>query len=118
MRSSAKGHGLGNRIEGVLREGQSCVVIEDLVSTGKSSLEACAALQAAGARVVGLVSIFNYGFPQAQQAFQQAGIPFLSLSHYEALITLAAEQGKIAREDLELLMQWREAPEKWGQPAA
>lgn len=113
VRSSAKGHGLGNQIEGHLEAGQKVVVIEDLISTGKSSLAACKALQEAGAVVIGLVSVFNYGFDIAVKAFAEAGIPFRSLSNYEVLIDLAAEKGNIAPEDLAALREWRKAPESY-----
>ncbi|MHB1923046.1 MAG: orotate phosphoribosyltransferase [Chitinophagaceae bacterium] len=114
VRSKAKEHGLGNRIEGILGQGDKVMVIEDLISTGKSSLEVCEALRSAGAEIVGLVAIFNYGFPIAEQAFAQAGIPFRSLSNYEWLIQLASEKGIIQEEELATLMKWRQSPDQWG----
>ncbi|GAA4316443.1 orotate phosphoribosyltransferase [Compostibacter hankyongensis] len=114
VRSKAKGHGLGNQVEGFLEKDRQVVVIEDLISTGKSSLEACEALQAAGARVIGLVSVFNYGFDVAKKAFETAGIPFRSLSNYETLIGLAESRGMIGAEQLATLLEWRQAPERWG----
>jgi orotate phosphoribosyltransferase len=113
VRSKAKGHGLGNRIEGVLDRGRKVVVIEDLISTGGSSLEACSALREAGADIIGLVSVFNYGFPVAAKAFESAGIPFRSLSNYQALIRVALAQGMITEAQMEVLAAWREAPEQW-----
>lgn len=114
VRSKAKEHGLGNRIEGFLEKGQKVVVVEDLISTGKSSLEACDALQEAGAEIVGLVSVFNYGFEVAKEAFEKKGIPYRSLSNYEALIQLAVEKGVVNAEQLQTLMSWRTMPDKWG----
>lgn len=116
VRGKAKDHGLGNRIEGRLQPGQKTVLVEDLVSTGKSSLEACEALREAGAEVTGLVSVFNYGFEVARQAFDRAGIPVRSLSHYDVLIALAEEKGLVSGEDMEALRQWRQTPQTWGQP--
>lgn len=116
VRSQAKGHGLGNRIEGFLEPGRKTVVIEDLVSTGGSSLEACRALREAGAEIIGLVSVFNYGFPVAARVFEEAGIPVRSLSNYTALIDLAREEGIVSEAEMELLGAWRESPETWGQP--
>jgi len=117
VRSKAKGHGLGNRIEGYLEPGGKTVVIEDLISTGGSSLEACKALQDAGAEVTGLVSVFNYGFPVAANAFEDAHIEVRSLSNYQTLIAVALEQGLISAEQLDSLSGWREAPDRWRQPA-
>lgn len=114
VRAKAKSHGLENRIEGSLEKGKKTVVIEDLISTGGSSLEACAALQEAGMEIIGLVSIFNYGFPIATKAFEEAHIPVKSLSNYNAMISLASEQGMVSADQLISLSAWREAPEKWG----
>lgn len=114
VRSKAKGHGLENRIEGFLEKRKKTVVIEDLISTGGSSLDACHALKEAGAEIIGLVSIFNYGFPIAAKAFEEAGITINSLSNYNAMISLASEQGVVSEEQLVSLNAWREAPEKWG----
>lgn len=116
VRSKAKDHGLGNRIEGFLEKGKKTVVIEDLISTGGSSLDACMALKEAGADVIGLVSIFNYGFPVAETTFTKAGIPVISLSNYEALIKTASEQGTISESELNSLNAWRRSPETWGKP--
>jgi orotate phosphoribosyltransferase len=114
VRAKAKGHGLGNRIEGFLDQGQKVVVIEDLVSTGGSSLQACAGLREAGAEIVGLVSVFNYGFPVAAEAFQEAGIPMYSLSNYEALMAVALDKQLITASEVETLAAWRQAPGEWG----
>ena len=114
VRPKPKEHGLGNQIEGAYTAGQKVLVIEDLISTGKSSLQVCEVLKAAGVEVIGMVSIFNYGFPQAAEAFEKAGIPFVSLTNYEVLIKLAVEKGIIGAEAVEGLMQWRENPGEWG----
>ncbi len=115
VRSKAKGHGLGNRIEGVVEKGSKVVVIEDLISTGGSSLNACKALQEAGAEVIGLVAVFTYGFSVAEEAFQEAGIPFHTLSNYPDLIEEAKNKGIVSEEQMESLNQWRKNPENWGQ---
>lgn len=114
VRSKPKEHGMGNQIEGVLQPGQQVVVVEDLISTGKSSLEAVQAIRAAGGEVVGMVSIFNYGFDIAVKAFEAAGVPFYSLSNYNALISLAEEKGLIAADEIATLQAWRAAPDQWG----
>ncbi|GEP90244.1 orotate phosphoribosyltransferase [Chitinophaga terrae (ex Kim and Jung 2007)] len=114
VRSKPKEHGMGNQIEGVLQPGQQVVVVEDLISTGKSSLEAVQAIRAAGGEVVGMVSIFNYGFDIAVKAFEAAGVPFYSLSNYNALIALAQEKGMVSAEETATLQAWRAAPDQWG----
>lgn len=114
VRSKPKEHGMGNRIEGVLQPGQPVVVVEDLISTGKSSLEAVQAIREAGGDVIGLVSIFNYGFDVAVKAFESAGVPFRSLSNYSAMIELAVEKGLVSADDQETLQAWRSAPDVWG----
>ena len=113
VRSSAKKHGKGNLIEGVLREGQKVVVIEDLISTGGSSLQAVQGVQDAGGEVLGVAAIFTYEFPKATQAFAEAGVPFATLSSYSALLPTAAEENYISADDIELLQKWREAPEQF-----
>lgn len=115
VRSKAKGHGLGNRIEGHLEPGKKTVVIEDLISTGGSSLDACRALTEAGAEVIGLVSVFNYGFSVAADAFEAAHIEVHSLSNYPVLISVALDKGLITAAQQESLAQWRDAPDRWGQ---
>lgn len=113
VRSDAKAHGRQNQIEGEAVEGQRVVVIEDLVSTGKSSLRAVKALRDAGCDVVGLVSIFNYGFEEAVQNFAEAKCRLISLCHYDALIDFAVEHNYVQKADLDLLKEWRESPSTW-----
>jgi orotate phosphoribosyltransferase len=114
VRSSPKDHGLENLIEGDLKKGQKVVVIEDLISTGGSSLKAVAALRNAGVEVLGMVAIFTYGFPVASQKFEEAGVELTTLSNYNAVLEhlLATEQ--IGADEIETLKKWREAPEVWG----
>lgn len=114
VRSKPKGHGLSNQIEGVLEPGQKVVVIEDLVSTGMSSLEAVEALRRAGAEVIGMCALFTYGFPQASAAFEQAGVKLVTLSNYNALMEVAAEKQLVKATDAEKLQQWRLSPATWG----
>ena len=114
VRPKPKEHGMGNQIEGAFEKGQEVLVIEDLVSTGKSSLQVCEVLQQAGLKVVGMVSIFNYGFEQAASAFKSAGIPLYSLTNYEVLIQLAVENGTVNENQLNNLLKWREDPSAWG----
>lgn len=113
VRAKPKQHGMGNQIEGQLDVGRRVVVIEDLISTGKSSLEVIQVLRTAGAIVIGLVSIFNYGFEVAGQVLEAAGVPCLSLSNYESLIQLALEKGQLTPEQLSALQNWRQAPNQW-----
>lgn len=113
VRSAPKGHGMGNQIEGELPAGAKVVVIEDLVSTGVSSLSAVAALRGAGANVLGMVAIFTYGFPIAREAFAQADVRLDTLSDYDTLIKLAAAENYVSHDDLEFLAEWRKAPEKF-----
>lgn len=115
VRSKAKEHGTGSLIEGEVIEGQRVVVIEDLISTGKSSLQAVEALRGAGLSVAGLVAIFTYGFQQADDNFATAKCRFSTLSNYKALIDYAAEHAIIAKSDIEFLNKWRENPAVWGQ---
>ncbi len=113
VRPKPKEHGLGNQIEGSFEAGKSVLVIEDLISTGKSSLEVVTVLKNAGLHVVGMVSIFTYGFPVAAKAFEDAGVPYQSLTNYTSLIELAVEKGQVTPETQQLLMQWREDPANW-----
>ena len=115
VRAKAKEHGRGNLIEGEYTPGQRVVVVEDLISTGKSSLQAVHALREAGCEVAGLVGIFNYGFDAADENFKNAKCRFLTLSNYTALIEYAAEHNFVSAEDLNILRKWRENPEAWGQ---
>ncbi|MDA3616739.1 orotate phosphoribosyltransferase [Polluticaenibacter yanchengensis] len=114
VRPKPKEHGMGNQIEGHYEAGKSVLVIEDLISTGKSSLQVVEVLKTAGLNVVGMVSIFTYGFPQATEAFQKAGVEFHSLSNYEALIQQAVAAGNVDEAQLELLKEWRNNPSEWG----
>lgn len=114
VRSSPKDHGLENLIEGDLRPGQKVVIIEDLVSTGSSSLKAAQAILNYGGDVLGMVAIFSYGFPQATENFAKAGLELTALSQYDVLIRHAVSSGEIRESDLKKLMQWREDPANWG----
>lgn len=113
VRSAPKDHGLENLIEGNIKPGQKVVVVEDLVSTGKSSLKAVEALRMAGADVVGMVAIFTYEFPQAVEAFEKAGVELVTLSGYSAMIKAAVETKYIKASDEAQLQLWREDPENW-----
>ena len=114
VRSEAKKHGMTNMIEGVIEPGQSVVVIEDLISTGGSSLKAVQALRDAGCNVKGMVAIFTYGFKEAVDNFKQANCPLITLSNYHILIEEALKNNYITEKDLASLRKWREAPDKWG----
>lgn len=114
VRSSQKDHGLENKIEGVVEPGQSVVVIEDLISTGGSSLNAVNALVNAGYNVKAMLAIFTYGFPLADQNFKDAKCPYYTLSNYEILIQKALEEEYITEKDLLLLKEWRISPDTWG----
>ena len=115
VRSKAKDHGMGNLIEGTLPEGSKVVVVEDLISTGGSSLKAVEALRAAGFEVVGMVAAYTYGFPIAEQAFQNAGVKLLTLTNYEAVVSAAIESGYITASQLPTLNVWRKDPANWRQ---
>ena len=114
VRPKPKEHGMGNQIEGHFEAGKKVLVIEDLVSTGKSSLQVVDVLKAAGMEIEGMVSIFNYGFAVADDAFKTAGVKFQSLTNYQSLIELAIEKGIVTREQESMLMEWRNDPSKWG----
>jgi orotate phosphoribosyltransferase len=118
VRAKAKEHGTGSLIEGEIIEGQRVVVIEDLISTGKSSLQAVEALRAAGLSVAGLVAIFTYGFDQADENFASAKCRYSTLSNYTTLINYAAEHSFIAQNEINLLKQWRANPAEWTGRAA
>lgn len=113
VRPKPKEHGLGNQIEGSFEPGQKVLVIEDLISTGKSSLDVVKVLRDAGLEVIGMVSIFTYGFKQATQAFELASVPYKSLTNYSTLIGMAVEKGTVSAETEALLLQWREDPANW-----
>lgn len=114
VRPKPKDHGMGNQVEGVLKEGDKVVVIEDLISTGMSSLGAVSALTKAGAHVLGMIAIFSYNFPQSRRAFENANIELYTLSDYDTLIDVALETNYINEKDIELLRTWRYSPETWG----
>ena len=114
VRAKPKEHGTGNLIEGDVVTGKRVVVIEDLISTGKSSLQAVEALRAAGYDIAGLAAIFSYGFDVATENFKQANCPFVTLSNYNALIKYAGDNQHIADSDVEILKEWRESPSTWG----
>lgn len=113
VRSNVKDHGLGNLIEGSYEAGQKVVVVEDLISTGGSSLMGVKALKDAGLQVRGLLAIFSYGFDQAQLAFDEESCPFITLSDYDHLIEQALALEYIRDADLEALQKWRELPSSW-----
>lgn len=114
VRSSPKDHGMGNLIEGELKSGQKVIVIEDLISTGSSSLKAVQALREAGAEVRGLMAIFSYGFSVAEENFHKANCPFDSLSNYNVLIEQALLSGYINKDQINTLKKWNESPQTWG----
>jgi orotate phosphoribosyltransferase len=114
VRPKPKEHGMGNQIEGVFEKGQRVLVVEDLISTGKSSLQVCEVLQKEGLVIEGMVSIFNYGFPIAAESFEKASIKLHSLSNYETLIQLVKEKGGLDDAQLNSLLKWRENPAEWG----
>ncbi|MDE6535012.1 MAG: orotate phosphoribosyltransferase [Muribaculaceae bacterium] len=114
VRSTPKDHGLENLIEGKLDLGQKVVVVEDLISTGGSSLKAVEAIRQAGCEVVGMVAMFSYGFPIAQEAFKNAGVELLTLSNYNAMLEAALATNYIRQEDIETLREWRKDPSVWG----
>lgn len=113
VRPEPKSHGMGNQIEGQLLPDQKVVLIEDLVSTGGSSLKAASAVNVAGGNVIGMAAIFTYGFEKATQNFKDANIPLVCLSSYQSLLGIALEQGYIQTEMLDTLSNWRKAPDKW-----
>jgi orotate phosphoribosyltransferase len=113
VRSKPKEHGMGQQIEGYYEKKWPVVVMEDLISTGKSSLQTVDVLRQDGLEVIGLVSIFNYGFPAARAAFQAAGVPYLSLSDYPTLISLALDKKLVSPEEEAILLNWSEDPANW-----
>lgn len=114
VRSSAKGHGLQNLIEGVVESGQTVVVVEDLISTGMSSLNAVKALEEAEANVKGMVAIFSYGFDVARENFENAGVALKTLTDYDTMVKQALNSGFISEKQVDLLRNWRENPSEWG----
>lgn len=117
VRDKAKGHGRNNQIEGVLKEGQKVLVIEDLISTGISSIKAAKAVEESGGQVLAVLAIFSYQFEKAELAFKEAAYTYQTLSHYTALLAEAKEQGLLQAEQMEDLASWRVNPdaytEKW-----
>ena len=115
VRPKPKDHGMQNLIEGDLQVGQKVVVVEDLISTGGSSLKAVEAIRQAGCEVVGMVASYTYGFPVAEKAFADAGVKLITLTDYEHVVAKALETGYIQQADTQLLAEWRQAPDKWCQ---
>lgn len=113
VRSKAKDHGMANLIEGELQPGTKVVVVEDLISTGGSSLKAVEALRAAGYEVVGMVASYTYGFPVAEQAFDDADVKLITLTNYEAVVAEALRTGYIADDQVPMLHEWRKDPAHW-----
>lgn len=113
IRSKAKDHGKGNQIEGRITEGQKMVVIEDLISTGGSVLEACEAAAREGANVLGVAAIFTYELPQGLTNFEKAQLPLVTLTNYSTMIDAALEMDYIGKEDIALLQQWKQSPQTW-----
>ncbi|MVN89972.1 orotate phosphoribosyltransferase [Mucilaginibacter aquatilis] len=114
VRSKPKEHGTGSMIEGEIMPGKRVVVIEDLISTGKSSLQAVEALREAGCEVAGLAAIFSYGFDVAEDNFKKAKCRYVTLSNYNAMLKFAEEQQYINKDSVALLQKWRETPSEWG----
>ena len=113
VRSKPKDHGLENLIEGELKPGMKVVVVEDLISTGGSSLKAVEAIRKNACEVVGMVASYTYGFPVAKQAFEEAGVKLVTLTDYEHVVSEALETGYITENDVELLHEWRKDPANW-----
>ena len=116
VRAKPKEHGMGNQIEGTMKPSQKVVVVEDLISTGKSSLQVVDVLREQGAEVLGMCGLFTYGFPIADEAFEKAGLPLYTISNYTALMEVAEEQHLVQPEDKEILAQWRQDPSNWQGP--
>lgn len=113
VRSESKSHGLANRIEGEYHRGQKVVVVEDLISTGQSSIAAVEALKDVGCNVLGLIAIFSYQLKQATENFARVGVDFTTLASYSELIEIAVSAGIVNANQLQLLMSWHENPEAW-----
>ena len=113
VRSKPKDHGMGNLIEGELPKGAKVVVVEDLISTGGSSLKAVEAIRQAGCEVVGMVASYTYGFPIAEKAFADAGVKLVTLTDHENVVAEALETGYISNADVDLLHEWRKDPANW-----
>lgn len=113
VRPKPKEHGLGNQIEGVFNKRAKVVMIEDLISTGKSSIDACKVLLAENLELLGVISIFNYGFPQSIEAFAKQDIPFYSLSNYQVLIDRALDRELVSEMQIKKLLKWQADPANW-----
>ncbi len=113
VRPKPKEHGLGNQIEGFYEKGQKVLVVEDLISTGKSSLQVVDVLKEAGLEVIGMVGIFTYGFDVAVKAFEMAKVPFKTLTNYETLIKMAVEKGTLSPDQQAILLNWQQDPSNW-----
>ena len=113
VRSKPKDHGLENLIEGELKPGMKVVVVEDLISTGGSSLKAVEAIRNNGCEVVGMVASYTYGFPVAEKAFVDANVKLITLTNYEAVVEQAVKTGYITEDDVEVLHEWRKDPAHW-----
>jgi orotate phosphoribosyltransferase len=114
VRPKPKDHGTGSQIEGLLEKGAKVVIVEDLISTGMSSLAAKNALVNAGADIMGMVAIFSYNFNQARKAFEEANVELTTLSNYDTLVEVAHETGYIKESEIEVLKEWRYSPSTWG----
>lgn len=114
VRGEAKKHGKGNQIEGKIESGQKVVVIEDLISTGGSSLKVVSALQEAGCEVLGIAAIFTYGLPVSIARFNEANVRLITLTNYEALIDVAIEEGYVSENERQILKEWNKNPEAFG----
>jgi len=115
VRSSAKKHGARNQVEGDIKAGQKCLVVEDLISTGGSSIAAVEVLREMGVEVVGVAALFSYEFAKAKENFESANCPFVTISNYTALLTAATESGNIEEHHLESLRRWRANPQAWSE---
>lgn len=113
VRSKPKDHGLENLIEGSLRPGAKVVVVEDLISTGGSSLKACEAIRSYGCEVVGMVASYTYGFAVAEEAFKKAGVKLVTLTNFEAVVETALETGYIKPDHVAVINEWRKDPANW-----
>ena len=115
VRPKPKDHGMGNQVEVEIGKATKVVVVEDLISTGGSSLKAVEALRQYGVEVIGMVASFTYGFPVAEEAFAAAGVKLITLSNYEAVVEEAAKIGYIKEEEKQVLAEWRKSPSTWRQ---
>lgn len=113
IRSAPKDHGMENLIEGDLKPGSKVIIVEDLISTGGSSLKAVEAVRKHGAEVVGMVAIYTHGFPEAERSFAEANVRLVTLSHYDAVLAEAVRTGYITSEDEAVLAKWRQNPSAW-----